>query len=53
MSVNEYATTSTEKMKLVTHLVPAELSKDEIFSNGLPVDFDLMMKIAKNLKEAI
>ena len=48
MSITEYVVKFTEKMKVVPHLVPTELSKVEIFSNGLSADFGLMVKIEKN-----
>ena len=43
MSVTEYAASFTEKMKLVPHLVPTELSKVNKFSLGLPADFGPMV----------
>ena len=53
MSVSEYATSFTEKMKLVPYLVPNELSKVNKFANGLPADFGLMVKQAISLKATI
>ena len=53
MSVNEYVDAFTEKMKLVHHLVPTELSNINEISNGLPTYFGLTMKLSNTLKEAI
>ena len=50
MSIDDYATTFTEKMKLFPYLVPTELSKIERFANGLPVEFDPTVKMATTLK---
>lgn len=53
MHVSEYDTTFTDKMKIVPHLVPTELSKDNKFANGLPAKFGPVVKIVRTLKEAI
>lgn len=53
MSVTEYATSFIEKMKLVPHLVPTELSKVNKFALGLLADFGLMVKKNTTLKAAI
>lgn len=52
MSVSDYAVVFTEKMKLVSHLVPAE-SKVERFVNRLPTAFGPMVKLATTLEVAI
>ena len=53
MSVDEYATAFTERMKLFPYLVPTELSKIDRFANGLPTDFGPMVKMATTLKAAV
>jgi len=53
MSVDEYATAFTEKMKLFPYLVPTELSKIDRFSNRLPADFGPTVKMAATLKTAV
>ena len=53
MSVTEYATSITGKMKLVPYLVPIELSKVNKFSHGLLTNFGPMVKQATTLKHAI
>lgn len=40
-------------MKLVTNLVPTELSKVNKFTIGLPADYGLMVKLATTLKATI
>ena len=52
MSVDEYATAFTERMKLFPYLVPTELSKIDRFANGLLTDFGPMAKMATTLKTA-
>ncbi|KAL7618843.1 hypothetical protein Lser_V15G00012 [Lactuca serriola] len=53
MSIDDYATAFTEKMKLFPYLVPTELSKIERFANGLPADFGPTVKMATTLKTAV
>ena len=53
MSIDDYATAFTEKMKLFPYLVPTELSKIERFPNGLPADFGPTVKMATTLKTAV
>ena len=53
MSINDYATVFTEKMKLFPYLVPTELSKIERFANGLPTDFGPTVKMATTLKTVV
>ena len=53
LSIDDYATTFTEKMKLFPYLVPSELSKIERFANGLPADFGPTVKMATTLKTAV
>lgn len=53
MSVSEYATTFTEKMKLVSHIVPTKTYELERFANGLPTNFGPMVKLAATLEAAI
>ena len=53
LSITEYATSFTEKMKLIPYLVPTELSKVNKFANGLPADFGPIVKQATTLKAAI
>ena len=53
LSVNEYATIFTEKMKLVPHLILTELSKVDKFINGIPADFGPTVKLEKTLKEVV
>ena len=53
MSVTEYAANFTEKMKLVPHLIPTELSKVNKFALGLPPVFGPMVKQNTTFKAAI
>ncbi|KAL7594215.1 hypothetical protein Lser_V15G28366 [Lactuca serriola] len=53
LSVNEYAASFTEKMKLIPYLVPTELSKVNKFALGLPAEYGPMVKQATTLKAAI
>lgn len=53
MSVSEYATAFTKKMKSVSQLIPTETSEVERFANGLPTDFILMVKLATTLETDI
>ena len=53
MSVSEYATCFTEKMKMVPYLVPTELSKVNKFDSGLPTNFSPTVKLETTLKAAI
>lgn len=53
MSVEEYVAVLTEKMMLVSDLVPTELSKIEKFANGLPMDFGPIVKLATTFEAAI
>ena len=53
MSVDEYVTSFTEKMKLFPYLVPTELSKIDRFANGLPANFGATVKMATTLKASI
>ena len=52
-SVNEYAATFMEKMKLVPYLVPTELSKVNKFASRLLTEFGPMVKQATSLKVVI
>lgn len=53
ISVNEYARTFIENMKLVPNLVPTEISKENKFAIRLPSDYGPMVKLATNLKASI
>ncbi|XP_023751591.1 uncharacterized protein LOC111899944 [Lactuca sativa] len=53
MSVNEYATTFNERMKLFPYFVTTKLSMIEMFDNGLPTDFCLTVKMETNLKTIV
>ena len=53
MSVYEYVTAFTKKMKLIPYQVPTELSKVNKFASGLSTDFGPMVKLATTLKIAI
>lgn len=53
MSVNEYVASFTEKMKLVSYLVPTKPSKINKFAIGIPTDFGPMVKQTTTLKVAI
>ena len=46
-------TTFTEKMKLVSHLIPTETSEVYRFANGLSMDFVLVVKLATTLETGI
>lgn len=53
ISVDKYDAAFTEIIKLVPYLVPNELYKIKKFSNGLPMDFGPMVKLAATLEAAI
>ncbi|XP_023763286.1 uncharacterized protein LOC111911773 [Lactuca sativa] len=53
MSIDDYATTFTEKMKLFPYLVPTELAKIERFAKGLPAKFGPTVKMAATLKTIV
>lgn len=53
MNVSGYVVTFTEKMKLVTYLVPTKLYKVNKFSSGLPANFGPTIKLTTKLKAAI
>lgn len=53
ISVDEYVTAFTDRMKLFPYLVPTKLSKIDRFANGLPAVFGPMVKMATTLKTAV
>ncbi|XP_023738586.1 uncharacterized protein LOC111886570 [Lactuca sativa] len=53
MSVREYVASFVEKRKLVSYLVPTELSMVKKFANGLLIEFCLMVKHGTTLKAVI
>ena len=53
ISIDDYATAFTEKMKLFPYLVPNELAEIENFANGFSSNFGPTVKMASTLKAAI
>lgn len=53
ISLIDYATTFTEKQKLVSHQVPTKSSEVERFASLRPTDFSPMMKLATDFDVAI
>ena len=53
MSINEYAASFTEKIKLVPYLVPTEHSKIKKIVSGLLPDFGPNVKLVTTLKVVI
>ncbi|XP_023747418.1 uncharacterized protein LOC111895563 [Lactuca sativa] len=53
MSIDEYVTAFTAKMKLLPYLVPNKLFEIEKFADGLPIDFGLTVKMATTLKASV
>lgn len=53
LSLNEYAATFTEKMKLVAYLVPTVLFMVNKFASGLQPNYGTTVKLAATLKASI